>query len=320
MSGGESSKQRKQQYFAKLIKYLDEYPAIFIVGADNVPSNQMAQIRQALRGKAEVLMGKNTMIRKAIRGHAQNNPKVESLLPLVRGNVGFVFCKGDLSEVKKVLQSKRVEAAAKQGVIAPSDVFVPAQNTGLEPTQTSFFQALNIQTKITKGQIEIVQDVHLIKEGAKVGASEANLLQKLGIKPFTYGLTLGNVYDNGAVYNHKVLDLTDADLLGKFFNGVRNVAALGLQIGYPTVASLPHSIARAFKNILSLTLVTDLTFPQAQKYKDYLANPSAFAVAAPAAAAPAKGGAKEAPKEKEKAKEEEKEEVSDQDMGFGLFD
>jgi len=319
MSGGESSKQRKQQYFAKLVKYLDEYPAVFIVGADNVPSNQMAQIRQALRGKAEVLMGKNTMIRKAIRGHAQNNPQVESLLPLVRGNVGFVFCKGDLAEVKKVLQSKRVEAAAKQGVIAPCDVFVPAQNTGLEPTQTSFFQALNIPTKITKGQIEIVQDVHLIKEGNKVGASEANLLQKLGIKPFTYGLTLGNVYDNGAIYNYKVLDLTDSDLLGKFFNGVRNVAALGLQIGYPTVASLPHSVARGFKNILAITLVTDLTFPKAQKFKDYLANPSAFAAAAPAQAAPAKGGAKEAPKKEEKPKEEEKEE-SDQDMGFGLFD
>lgn len=319
MSGGESSKQRKQQYFAKLVKYLDEYPAVFIVGADNVPSNQMAQIRQALRGKAEVLMGKNTMIRKAIRGHAQNNPQVEALLPLVRGNVGFVFCKGDLAEVKKVLQSKRVEAAAKQGVIAPCDVFVPAQNTGLEPTQTSFFQALNIPTKITKGQIEIVQDVHLIKEGNKVGASEANLLQKLGIKPFTYGLTLGNVYDNGAIYSYKVLDLTDSDLLGKFFNGVRNVAALGLQIGYPTVASLPHSVARGFKNILAITLVTDLTFPKAQKFKDYLANPSAFAAAAPAQAAPAKGGAKEAPKKEEKPKEEEKEE-SDQDMGFGLFD
>jgi len=318
MSGGESSKQRKQQYFAKLVKYLDEYPAIFIVGADNVPSNQMAQIRQALRGKAEVLMGKNTMIRKAIRGHALNNPALENLLPLVRGNIGFVFCKGDLAEVKKVLQSKRVEATAKQGVIAPCDVFVPAMNTGLEPTQTSFFQALNIPTKITKGQIEIVQDVHLIKEGQKVGASESGLLQKLGIKPFTYGLALGNVYDNGAIYNHKVLDLTDSDLLGKFFNGVRNVAALGLQIGYPTVASLPHSVARGFKNVLSVALATDLTFPQAQKFKDYLANPSAFAAAAPAVAKEAPKG-KGADKPAPVAKVEEKEE-SDQDMGFGLFD
>jgi large subunit ribosomal protein LP0 len=114
----------------------------------------MQQIRKALRAKGSVLlMGKNTMIRKAIRGHAANNPALEGLLPLVRGNIGFVFTKGDLSEVKKIIQTNRVEAPAKQGAIAPVKVVVPAMNTGLEPTQTSFFQALNIQTKIARGQI-----------------------------------------------------------------------------------------------------------------------------------------------------------------------
>jgi len=56
---------------------LDEYPKLFLVGVDNVGSKQMQQIRQSLRGRAEVLMGKNTMIRKAIRGHLDNNPALE---------------------------------------------------------------------------------------------------------------------------------------------------------------------------------------------------------------------------------------------------
>lgn len=58
-------------------QYLDEYPKLFLVGVDNVGSKQMQQIRQSLRGRAEVLMGKNTMIRKAIRGHLDNNPALE---------------------------------------------------------------------------------------------------------------------------------------------------------------------------------------------------------------------------------------------------
>jgi len=190
-------------------------------------------------------------------------------------------------------------------------------NTGLEPTQTSFFQALNIPTKIAKGQIEIIQDITLLVEGQRVGASEANLLAKLNIKPFSYGLSLSQVYDNGSLYSHTVLDLSESDLLAKFHSGVRNIASLGLQIGYPTVASLPHSIARGYKNVLSVSLATEYTFDKAQKLKDYLKNPSAFAAAAPAPA-PAKGGAKEAPK-KEPVKEEKKAE-SDEDMGFGLFD
>jgi len=321
MSGGDSSaKQRKQAYFARLIKLLDEYPCILVVGADNVGSNHMQNIRRALRAKgAQLLMGKNTMIRKAIRGHIANNSSLEGLLPLIRGNIGFVFCKAELSEIKKILQTNRVEAPAKQGAIAPCKVVVPAMNTGLEPTQTSFFQALNIQTKIARGQIEIIQDIHLIEEGQKVGASEANLLGKLNIKPFSYGLTLGLVFDHGSIYSHKVLDLTDEDLLGKFHRGVRNIASVSLAIGLPTVASLPHSIARGYKNLLAISLATDYTFDKAQKIKDYLANPGAFS--APTTSAPPKGGApvKETKGEKKKPVEETKEQ-SDEDMGFGLFE
>jgi len=316
MSGAEGS-ERKQEYFNKLIKLLDEYPKIFIVIADNVGSNHMQQIRRSLRGKAVLLMGKNTMIRKAIRGHIQNNASLEQLLPFIKGNIGFIFTKGDLGEIKKVIVESKVAAPAKAGAIAPCDVVVPAGNTGLEPTQTGFLQALNIPSKISRGQIEITNDVSLLKEGQKVGASEANLLAKLNIKPFQYGLKIKGIYDEGSIYDAKVLELTDDDLLKKFNNGVRNVACVSLAIGYPTLASLPHNIARGYKNILSIAVSTDYSFPKAEKIKSYLANPSAFAVAAPVVEQkkeePAKGG--KVKEEKPAPVEEE-----DEDMSLSLFD
>jgi len=97
----------KSNYFLKLLKFLDEYPKCFIVGVDNVGSKQMQEIRLSLRGKAELLMGKNTMIRKAIRGHLQKNAALEKLLPYIVGNVGFVFTKEDLSDVREAIQSKK---------------------------------------------------------------------------------------------------------------------------------------------------------------------------------------------------------------------
>ena len=54
-------------------------------------------------------------------------------------------------------------------------------------------QVLNIPTKINKGTVEITSNVALIKTGDKVGASEATLLAKLGIKPFSYGLIVKHV-------------------------------------------------------------------------------------------------------------------------------
>ncbi|XP_072002457.1 large ribosomal subunit protein uL10 [Engystomops pustulosus] len=305
----------KSNYFMKIIQLLDDYPKCFIVGADNVGSKQMQQIRMSLRGKAVVLMGKNTMMRKAIRGHLENNSALEKLLPHIKGNVGFVFTKEDLTEVRDMLLANKVPASARAGAIAPCEVTVPAQNTGLGPEKTSFFQALGITTKISRGTIEILSDVQLIKTGDKVGASEATLLNMLNISPFSFGLIIQQVYDNGSIYSPEVLDITEDALRTRFLEGVRNVASVCLQIGYPTVASIPHSIINGYKRVLAVAVETDYSFPLADKVKAFLADPSAFAVAAPvveAAKAPAAAPAQE--------KEKEESEESDDDMGFGLFD
>ncbi len=78
------------------------------------------------------------------------------LLPHIKGNVGFVFTKEELTDVRDLILANKVAAPAKAGAIAPIDVFVPKGNTGLGPEKTSFFQALAIPTKIAKGTIEIL--------------------------------------------------------------------------------------------------------------------------------------------------------------------
>jgi len=304
----------KANYFTKLENLLEEYPKCFIVGADNVGSKQMQEIRIALRGKAVVLMGKNTMMRKAIRGYMEKNPDLERLLPHIKMNVGFVFTKEELIVVRDLLLANKKAAPAKAGALAPVDVTIPAQNTGMGPEKTSFFQALQIPTKITKGTIEIIQDVPIIKIGDKVGASEATLLNMLKISPFTYGLLIQKVYDNGSIFDPEILDITDEDIKAKFMAGVANVAAVCLSISYPTIASVPHSIVNGMKNLLAVAAVTDISFKEAETLKEFLADPSKFAAAAPAAAAEA------APAAAAAAKEPEPESEEDDDMGFGLFD
>jgi large subunit ribosomal protein LP0 len=310
MSAGE----RKQGYFNKLNQLLVEHNKIMIVGADNVGSSQMQRIRKSLRGKATLLMGKNTMVRKAVRGLQATNAQLTAIMPHVKGNVGLLFCKGDLSEIKKVISENKVPAPARVGAISPIDVIVPAGPTGMEPTQTSFLQALNIPSKIVKGQVEISNDVKLLSVGQKVGSSESALLQKLNIKPFQYGLVILTVYDEGAIYEPAVLDLTEPQLLSKFHSGVRNLACVSLALHYPTVAALPHLISNGFKNVLAIGLATNFSFERAEKFKKAALSAPAV-TAAPASAPAAKGKAEPEPKKKEEPKEEE-----DEDMGLGLFD
>lgn len=307
-------KLRKYQFREKLEKYMDEYKSILIIGVDNVGSNMLQKVRMALRGRAVILMGKNTMIRKIVREKAEADSSFSPLMDAINGNIGFLFTNEDLNKIRDEVLAFKVPAAAKTGAFAPIDVWVPKGATGLDPGQTNFFQALNIATKIARGTIEIVTDVHMIKAGERVTASASVLLAKLNVKPFFFGIKVQQVFESGCLYDAAVLDLSENDMLNKFWSGVNMVAALSLATGYPTLASIPHSFANAFKKLVAISVETDYTFPEAQIFKDYLADPSAFASAAPAESS---GAAAAAPEPEPEPEEEEEEE---EDMGFSLFD
>jgi len=313
-----SKKERKDEFCNKLRAMLNEYSKILIVKADNVGSFHMQKIRQSIRGKGVLLMGKNTMIRRVIRSEYKN---FEALLPHIADNVGLLFTHGDLTEVRDIIVAQKVAAPAKAGAIAPVDVIVPAGDTGLEPTQTAFLQALNIATRINKGQIMILNPKQVINKGDKVGPSEATLLQKLKIKPFAYGLGLEQIFEDGLAYGPEVLDISSDELCKKLGKAATRIAAISLEIGFPTLASIPHSLTRAFKSLLSIAVVTEVTFAQAESIKELLENPEALAAALAAAPAAAAGGAAApAAAAAAPAAAEEEEEESDADMGFGLFD
>jgi len=268
------SKERKAEYFQRVEELINTYSKLFVVSCDNVGSLQMQQIRLALRSMdTVVLMGKNTMMRKIVSNYLAANPghAFASVLPLIKGNIGFVFTNSDLGEVRNILEANRVPAPARVGAIAPIEVIVPPGPTDCDPGQTAFFQTLQIATKIVKGRIEITSPVELLKVGDKVGNSEAALLQKLGIRPFTYGLILVAIYDNGSIFSPDVLDITEDDLVVGFHAAVANIGSLSMMTGLPTMASVPSSITNAFKTLVSIAVECDeYSFEKADAYKKAL--------------------------------------------------
>lgn len=311
--------QRKLEYAARLNRYLDDYPKFLTICVDNVGSKSLQVQRQKLRERdIHLLMGKNTIIRKVLTMRAekfeldeqpQRQQEVLRILEMVSGNIGFVFMpqKIDIAKLREEIVSNMVQTAAKAGIIAPCDVKVPPGPTGQDPSKTAFFQALDIPTKINRGQIEIQSEVLLIVEGEKVGRSASELLVMLDIRPFFYGIKVNHVYNNGDVFPAAVLDITAADVAQAFNSAVREVAALCLALNYPTAASVPHSIMDAYKNMLAVGLACKgYSWENLEKVKAILADPSAFA----AAASPAAGGDGAAPAAAVEEEEEEEEQSS----------
>jgi len=188
----------------------------------------------------------------------------------------------------------------------------------MEPTKTSFFQALNIPTRITKGAVEITADFQILVPGQKVGNSEAALLQLLSMKPFSYGLSVTQIYDDGVVYSSSVLDTSAQDMMKVLEQGITNVASLSLGANYATEASIPSLLTNAFKDLLAVSVATGVGFKESEQVLEYIKNPSKFASSAPAPKVEEKKEKPKVEEKKEKPKEEPKPESAGE-IGFGLF-
>lgn len=187
----------------------------------------------------------------------------------------------------------------------------------MEPGKTSFFQALGVPTKIARGTIEITTDLKLVEAGSKVGASEATLLNMLNISPFTYGMTITQVYDQGNTFPPSVLDIEESQLLKAFSSAITTIACISLAANFPTLPSVMHSVVNAYKKVLAVAVETEYSWPEIDELKDRIANPDAYASTAAATttdAAPAEDAT-----EDKKEDEEEAEESGDEGFG-GLFD
>ena len=181
----------------------------------------------------------------------------------------------------------------------------------MEPGKTSFFQALGVPTKIARGTIEITTDLKLVEAGSKVGASEATLLNMLNISPFTYGMSISQVYDDGQTFAPSVLDIKEDQLFKALNSAIQTITTISLAVNYPTLPSIMHSFINGYKHVLAVAIETDYSWEGIEELKDRIANPDAYASTAPAATS----AEEDKPAEESKPEEEEKEEEESGDEG-----
>jgi large subunit ribosomal protein LP0 len=321
-----SKKEKKRIIINNLYEAFTKYKQVLVVKLDNVSSNQIQQARVALRQqkKGIMIVGKNTVVSRAIalatkapkegekgfdirKDWFADNTQIHKLEDLLKGKVGLIFSDAPVFEIKPIIESNRKPAAAKVGMLAPIDVVVPPGPTGMDPSQISFFHALNMSTKINKGQIEITKEFKVCTAGKKVGNSESVLLQKLNIKPFAYGMEIYRVYDDGTILTPEIFNMNPADIISKFSNAANKIAAISLAIGQPNQLSAQHLVLNGFKNIASIALGAGLKI----KALESLGSGSA----APAPKVEAKAEEKKPEPKKEEPKEEEQLDLG----GGGMF-
>ncbi len=192
-----------------------------------LPSRQFQIIRRALRKDAKI-----KVVKKSTLEHALKNASFDFEARV--GSPAVIQSELDPFELFKALKNLRVEIPAKPGMVATEDIVVKEGGTGLPPgPDIGVLQDAGIPAKIEKGQIKVIKDHVILKQGEEVTPKIANALSKLGIKPFEAGLEIQAAFEGGMKFARDVLDI-DVDQVRRDIETVASEAfRMAYNISYP---------------------------------------------------------------------------------------
>jgi len=245
----------KKEIFDDLTELLKKYSVIAVADLQKVRSSQIQEIRKKLRGKAELIVAKNTILRKASEKAASSKENVDQFAQSLTGSKVLIFTQMNPFELIIFLNKNKVRVPAKGGDVATNDIMVPAGNTGLQPGPViSEFNEAKVQTRIEGGSIFVAKDTVVVAKGDVIPVKIASLLSKLGMKPTEAGLSLSSAYDNGLLLgpNDLMFDLN------KMSADISSAARLAFGVAVEASIMLPQTapmiLAKAYRQAVAVSV------------------------------------------------------------------
>lgn len=237
----------------RIAKLTKQYPVLAVTKLSKVRSAQLMAVRKVLRGNAEVVVVKNKL---AILGLKRSGLKnADELLKNLEGQNALIFSKLDPFKLFLLLEKNRVNLAARAGDVAPTNIVVPAGNTGQQagPVLSEFREA-GIKTKIEAGSIQVVEDSVVAKPGAVISPKLASLLSRLGIKPIRAGLAIALAYEDGLIYGAEAVAIDLEKYRSSLVEGFSSAKGLAIILSYVTKETGPEIIAKAYREALAVAV------------------------------------------------------------------
>jgi large subunit ribosomal protein L10 len=245
----------KREIFSDLQNLLRKYSVVAVADLQKVRSSQIQEIRKKLRGKAELIVAKNTILQKASEDLATEKSNVDRFASSLSGSKVLIFTQMNPFELILFLNKNKVRVPAKGGDIATGEITIPAGNTGLQPGPViSEFNEAKVQTRIEGGSIFVAKDTIVATKGDVISTKTASLLAKLGMKPMEAGLGLSYAYDNGLVLGPNDLAFDLDQMRSQFSTAARLAFGLALEANIMTPETAPAILGKAYRQALAVSV------------------------------------------------------------------
>jgi large subunit ribosomal protein L10 len=245
----------KKEIYSDLQDLLRKYSVVAVADLQKVRSSQIQEIRKKLRGKAELIVAKNTILRKASEKLATEKANVDKFADALAGSKVLIFTQMNPYELILFLNKNKVRVPVKGGDVATSDIMIPAGNTGLQPGPViSEFNEAKVQTRIEGGSIFVAKDTVVAKKGDVIPTKTASLLSKLGMKPMEAGLSLSYAYDNGLVLGPNDLNFDLDQMKTRFSSAARLAFGFAVEANILLPETAPVIIAKAYRQAIAVSV------------------------------------------------------------------
>lgn len=275
------SKQDKQKVVKEVGLNLAKHKVIAVASIAGLKSRQFNAIKKKLRGQAELIVARKTLLQMAIE---KNKPEVKALETYMQGAEILVLSNLDPFKLFKLFKQNKTKTPAKAGQIAPADIVIPAGETNLAPgpVLTELKQA-KIDAKIQGPKIVISKDAVVAKAGQPISPQAAGVLSKLGIEPMEVGIELKAAYDNGTVYPGEILNVDEAQVLANLVDCHQKAINLAVYAEIFNSTSMEILLMKAAREAKSLSALSGSTEPKKEEQAQGAAETPAEAQAPPAA-------------------------------------
>ena len=246
--------EKKKSLVKDLVKDIQSNPIVGLVNMENLPAQQLQNMRAMLREKGvKIVMTRKKLISLALKESKLDN--VAQLEDKIKGMPALILSKDNPFTLYGMIQKNKSKAPAKAGQTAPNDIVVKAGMTSFAPGPIiSELGAVGIKTKVTDGKLEIVGDVVVAKEGDPITPKLAENLKRLDIQPMEVGLDLVAVWENGTIFAAKQLHIDEQEYFENFVQAAQWATNLAMETAFPTKETTDLLLQKAFREAKAVAL------------------------------------------------------------------
>ncbi|MCX9089375.1 MAG: 50S ribosomal protein L10 [Candidatus Methanoperedens sp.] len=250
----------KKDEIEDIKRLITTHSSVGIVGVTGIPSNQLQLMRKSLRGIADLKMCRNSLIDRAL---AESSDEVKQINKYVEDQTALLFTNENPFKLFKVLDKGKTSAPMKAGGVAPKDIVVEKGPTSFPPGPiVGELTGAGIPAGIEGGKVVIRQTKTVAKKGDVVDAKLASILSRLEIHPMELGLDLRAVYENGMIYESKILSVDETTYTNNLTLAVQHAFNLSVNSAYPAKATISTLLTKAASQSRNLAINAEIMMPE----------------------------------------------------------